>query len=394
MKRIPTFLKMVVLLVVVLGGRPVVAQTQVSGRRFLFIVETAKTMKEQFPAVVKSVGELLGSGLKGQLQPGDTIGLWTYDSEMRAGIFPMQLWQETNRTDIARAAGRFLNQQQLKDTANLAKVLPDTIRLLEKSEAITVLLYSDGLEPVQGTPFDDSINEAFKLYGNELRDEHVPFVTVLVGRGGKIVKCAMNSSLVVNIPKLPAPVETATSVPAVKTTLPPANPIPPLILDYSKSNLASAATSPATNPIVLAELEKAETAEVMPISPPPAAEAAPQLNTSPAPATVVGETVTSQPPVAIQPVKPTEPVAPVSLVNETGQITAATDTPPPAHLPKPVALPTRAAPETEQKNPSFLLVTSVGAALVMGFLAGMMIRRRRTAAHASIITQSFEKREK
>src|SRR5262245_19878674 len=49
-----------------------------SSNRWLFVVETSKSMQPRREAVSKVVQELLSSSMKGQIQPGDTNGVWTF----------------------------------------------------------------------------------------------------------------------------------------------------------------------------------------------------------------------------------------------------------------------------------------------------------------------------
>lgn len=242
MNRVSFLLKVVCLLATWLAGQQAPAQVPISSNRFLFIVETSRAMKKQLPGAVQSVQELLASGMNGQLQPGDTLGVWTFDNELHTGIFPMQIWTGNNRRYIADAVAGFLSQQKIQGRARLAAVYPAMLQLIEESEALTVLLYSEGSQPIKGTPFDDSINEAYKQHYRELIDARLPFVTVLVGRAGKIVKCTINSAVGVNVPELPlteeaiVPAKTATA-----SNQPPVRLAAPLIVDYSKSNVLVAA---------------------------------------------------------------------------------------------------------------------------------------------------------
>ena len=85
------------------------------------------------------------------------------------------------------------------------------------SDKITVILISDGSEPLAGTPFDVQIAEAFRLNAAEQRKQAMPFITVLRAAKGKFV------SLRVNTPPWPFelppyPGETVPVAPPVATT--------------------------------------------------------------------------------------------------------------------------------------------------------------------------------
>lgn len=253
MKRASSILKVVWLLAGWLVCQPAPGQVAISSNRFLFIVETSRAMKKQLPAAVLSVQELVTSGLNGQLQPGDTLGIWTFDSELHTGVFPMQIWTGSNRSYVADATAGFLSQQKPQGRARLAAVLPAMLRLIEESEVLTVLLYSEGSQPINGTPFDDFINETYKLHQGELVDARLPFATVLVGRAGKLVKCTVNSAVGVNVPEIPLSEKTAaapptetnavTTITAPATNQSPAKVAAPLVVNYSKSDSSIVVTN-------------------------------------------------------------------------------------------------------------------------------------------------------
>src|SRR5580765_6426328 len=60
--------------------------------RFLFMIETSRAMKSRSEGVNKVMEDLIGSGIGGQLRRGDSIAVWTYNSELYAGRFPLQQW--------------------------------------------------------------------------------------------------------------------------------------------------------------------------------------------------------------------------------------------------------------------------------------------------------------
>ena len=236
------------------AGAALAEQTRQS-HRYLFIVETSRAMKRPMPAAVASVQKLLASGLGKRLSPGDTIGLWTFDSELHAGLFPMQVWTEQTRETVGKLAVDFLKQQKLRGTARPDQFMPELARLIDASESLTVLIYSTGAQPIKGTPFDDSINKIFDLHHEELNDARVPFVTVLLCRKGQIVRCAMNSATDVDVPALPEERSPATGErPSIPTNAAMKKMISatavtktnaPLIVDYSQSNTLQIASGAA-----------------------------------------------------------------------------------------------------------------------------------------------------
>ena len=73
-----------------------------SSNRYLFIVDTSRAMKSRADGVVKTVQDLLTSGLGGQLRRGDSLGLWIFNDELYAGRFPLQEWSPDPAGDISK----------------------------------------------------------------------------------------------------------------------------------------------------------------------------------------------------------------------------------------------------------------------------------------------------
>ena len=223
-----------------------------SGNRYLLIVETAKPMKRELPAVQQCVRDLLASGMSGQLQPGDTLGLWTYNDELHAGDFPMQVWAPAAAAPMAKQLDDFLARQRCRGEARISWALAAMFQVVADSDQINVLIFSDGFEPMQGTPFDAVINQVFAQHREELRNVRIPFVTVLQARGGKIIHCTINSaSGPINIPALPKPAPVVAAPKPVAPAPAPApvliNTNPPLILDYSKPAANAVRAAPEKN---------------------------------------------------------------------------------------------------------------------------------------------------
>ena len=349
--------------------RPVPAQPPApSPNRVLFVVQTSWAMRQQLPAARACVRELLGSGLQGQLHAGDTIGLWTYDSELRAGNFQMQIWADEQRGNIVEATGYFLDRQKATGSARLELALPEVLRLVGESEVITVLLISDGRGTMRGTPFDDSINEVWRQHWNEMQAAHMPFVTVLAGRAGKIVNCNVNPATAVSVPVLPQGGE-AKPAPAPTPPAPAPLPVktnPPLIVDYSKSNLTTVANPTDGNP---------------PPSHPAVATLPPPHLTSSAPVIVTLEPKLTPPP----------------EVKGKGEIPATSpSTPPPGGLPKmsQAVMPApKVAVAPAQGRARWVAVFMGGAAL--GLVWWLFTRKRAgSRTGGSLITKSFDQNKR
>ncbi len=187
----------------------VLAQTNVVGsgseaNRYLLVVETSRAMQRRADGVMKAVQDLLVSGMKGQFRPGDTLGIWTFNEEVYTGRFPLQRWSAETQKPLARNALLFLQGQKYEKRARLDKVLPALDRLITKSAFITVILVSSGEEKIQGTPFDERINDSYKQWRDEQRKAGMPLVTVLRAKKGRITDYSVNAApFPVEMPPLP-----------------------------------------------------------------------------------------------------------------------------------------------------------------------------------------------
>ncbi len=316
----------------------VTATAQDDAKRFLLIVETTKSTKADLLAMRLCVSNLFATSFSGQMQLGDTLGVWTYNDLLHAGDFPMQVCGAEEGYKVLKRLDDFLKKQRFENDARFAQVLPQLAAVVGNSESLTVLLVSDGFEPMVGTPFDAAINKVYEAHRDELRTAHVPFVTVLQAREGRVEHCTINSAAgVISIPPLPPKSKPVVVVPPPAPPAPSTN--PPLIVDYSKSNT------------------------VAPVSSAPPKEV------------VKTETVT--------PPLPTNPVsAPANLVVTGADLKTAANT-----------APTQTKPSTEKKSDAPLLVLGGILILLLGILAGWFLVRVRTPQQSSI-TQSIERLKK
>ena len=180
---------MAVGLLLFLSAFGAVAQTNdepASASRYLIIVDTSSAMKRRADATRELLRDLLLNDLNGQLQSDDTIGLWTYDDELHAGEFPMQMWSPGRRYTVAADIESFLKDQRYRQkSTRFTPVLAQVELLVQDSDKLTVLLISDGDEDFTGTPFAKQIATAFQQGYEQQKTARQPFVTVLRTRQGR-----------------------------------------------------------------------------------------------------------------------------------------------------------------------------------------------------------------
>jgi hypothetical protein len=413
--------------------------TNVSGGRYLIIVETSLSMNRCAANAQKVVGDLLVSGLNGQLRPGDTIGLWTFSEDLNAGSFPLQLWTPQTRQRIAVGVVEFLRRQPYEKPAQLEKALVPMMRVVKDSDKITVLLISNGDDKVSGTPFDSEINESYKLNSSEQRKLRQPFVTVLRARKGEFI--GWNVSMPpwpVEFPEFPPEprvVKSPVSQEKPKSEEPkpePTKPTVPSLIVIGKKPEPPASSPTNATPTEAAKAETIpETTQMQPAESPsttitsitqqvavvPGAPA--KSETVPLPNK---ETTSSPAPVTVVPDKPKVQVAPESSPEATGSVAStnvatiirpiaptpaqpapATSSPiaaakseltPPAPAPTPVVQTAVATPSETIFNRTGILIAGMVLLLVALGLVYALIRRSRTPAQVSLITHSMDRDKK
>jgi hypothetical protein len=167
------------MLIVGLLASGATAQTNVtsskSANRWLFVVETSRSTERQADALRTLVPSLVFSGMDGQLRKGDTIGLWTFNSELHDGELPLQQWTPETRRAVAQRMGSFLETRKFERTSRLEPVLTSLEGVIRNSEFITVVLITSGQQKVEGTPFDEQINSSYDQWRRQQERARLPF---------------------------------------------------------------------------------------------------------------------------------------------------------------------------------------------------------------------------
>jgi hypothetical protein len=172
--------------------------------RYLLIFDTSSAMKARVPATQNAVERLFLSMMNGQLQPGDTVGVWAFDRKLRAGDFPLQHWMPQNAATIASSITNFVKRQRYSRSARFDVVVPEINNLVQNSQRLTVLIFCAGEGEIKGTPFDNAINSILKQNESALRKTDQTFIVVLRTQLGQYVGYTVNSSAIgVNFPTFP-----------------------------------------------------------------------------------------------------------------------------------------------------------------------------------------------
>jgi hypothetical protein len=257
--------------------------------RFLLVFDTSSAMKEREPATQYAIERLFFAVMNGQLHPGDTIGVWTFDRKLRTGEFPLRHWQPQDAATTASDITNFVGQQHYSRSTRFDAVVPEVNRLVQDSERLTVLIFCDGDGEIKGTPFDQPINNAFRQYERELSKADQVFIVVLRSQFGRYTGYSVNSSTVgVNFPAfppLPAP-PPKTNPPSVQVAPnpPPVVQMPPLVIIGTNVGTNLLLSTPPSTEISNRPPVKVET------NPPPAVTVSTNATNAVPPPAVNGQT--------------------------------------------------------------------------------------------------------
>ncbi len=358
------------LLLGMLGAQNLFSQTPPAAarppNRWLLIMETSRAMQPRAETIAQIAGNLVLAGMSGQMRPGDTLGLWTFNSDLHTGTFPLQTVTADNTKTIAERVALFVAQQKFEGRPGRDKVFPLMNTVISNSEFITVIFISGGGETFSGTPFDKAINAIHQQWQSRQDKARQPFLTMLRAQHGRITDFEVGRPPgPLNLPPLPPelllpdPV-VEKSTPAKPVEAVPAPVVPNLIVHGRKPEPAAAT---GTNPMP-AVVEKTTPPTTPPVPAIPTNSVV-QTKTSVAP---TAASVPASRPVTIL---PTIPV----------QARAATNVPPELVATVPAV-----------KNNFWQI-----GVVVVGALAGLvfvLMRRSRSQPRVSLITRSLDRDKK
>lgn len=314
--------------------------------RWLLVVDVSSPMKNRADAVRESVQSLLKSGMHGELVDGAELGVWTFNDSLHSGDFPLVTWTPDARDTIATQVDEFLAERRYRQQTDFSLVAPHLVEVMANSRRLTVILYSDGDEAIVGTPFDRAIQAYFAEHREMLKEEQIPFVTVLRGYKGRLVGHSKSyPPWPVELPEFPAEPEPApTTSSSAQTTA-------------NQPDLSRTLVTKKSGPIVFAE-----------------------------PLVVTGNTRRAKAPAPVTP--PTDPSLTAAGQTNDAAPPASTDGSPNRQAASPSdVVPTES---TSKDQPSRVWVG--GIALVAGLGIGYMIGRARARPRRSLITESMDRK--
>lgn len=352
-------------------------EPQIADNRFLFIFDTSADMKKRLQAVQAEVNQLMSTSLGGQLRPGDSVGVWTFDQDLRTGQFPLQRWRPDDAVTIASGINKFVGNQHYANSTRFNALQPQLNQVIHDSGRLTVLIFCDGEDEINWTPYDARINQVFQRRVAEQKRTRQPFVLVFRTQLGQYVGCTMNFPPgMVSIPEFPpppappAPVNTPPPVPPPAPVVKPPPIGPPLIIIGTKVETNwPPAPAPATPTNVVPTTPTNPVASNSPVAPPLPTNPAPPIQTNAVPAPQSSSFAPTNPaPVMPTQLVPTPPSNPMTSTNPT-------------------------APPPENSGPDHKTALAIGGVMLIaaGGLAALAVFRSRRPGRGSLITRSMRK---
>jgi hypothetical protein len=330
-----------------------------SHNRFLFIVDMSSGMKRHATDTLETVDKILRSSASGQLHPGDTIGVWTFNESLHTGILPLQTWEALDIDEIALRTTSFLHEQKYEKKSVLSSALGSMLEIIKRSDIITVFIISDGSGKMAGTPFDEQLNALYARDVADMKRDPHPIVTVLQAQSGEIIKYTENAlPWPVVIPELPIPIKNETKAVAVK----PAVVAPPVAPTAPQPALTVTNTPPLTveQQTQLIENQRAAALQQSGAPAPKAMLPQPKFPPPTASAVVAAAVVAGQNSSPQQPVTPAVPATPPAQIANIKPMGTLPDPNQPAPAPR-VAATNRPAPIVAAPKPAQAAQTNAPA---------------------------------
>ena len=254
---------------------------------FLFIVDTSQSMSRKKETAVKLMRDVITSGFNSQIEPGDSIDIWTYDSQNHISSFPPLIWEEAEVQRIATTAALFIEDIKFKGRSSFNPVAADLESLVPHSKNLLTFIITDADPAVARIPLDLEINEAIAADKTLSRSRN-PLLISLAATNGHFHQWAVDNGegrlFLATLPVRPKPEPKIAKVdPQNNAELKPKNetaPEPPVVINYppgtritplafSKNEPKPVAPVLTEDPLVLETIELDNTPDESPANPVP-----------------------------------------------------------------------------------------------------------------------------
>jgi hypothetical protein len=366
-----------------------------SSNRWLFVYNTSSAMHDRVRGMESITYDLLTTAMHGNLKAGDTIGIWTFNNKLSADEAPLQDWSPAASQSILQNTMQFLDKHHYEKSAVFDDVLANMLRVVKNSDVITIILISDGADPIIGTPFDARISAFYKTNYQTQKKAKMPVVTLFRGEKGVITTNTLAvPQWPLEIPAVPPPPVVVKAAVPKPAPVAPSKPVPSLVIIGKK---AETTFNPPTDlpdhvdQVTLPPVVEQPPVAAKPEVPPPTPEPVPALKVEEKPAPVVAPVVTAPiplPAVVVAPPKPVEPTPVVAAAAPAVAEPPPTVTAPVAPVPVQTVAPVPGINLFSVRNIAIFSIAFT--VLVCGYLV-LAARNARNASQASLITRSLDR---
>ncbi|MBN2506419.1 MAG: hypothetical protein JXQ71_06975 [Verrucomicrobia bacterium] len=169
-----------------------VAPPAQEGNRFLFVIETSSAARTLARPGRQAVFDMISTGFYRQMKSGDTYGLWTFSDQPHTGIYPMRQWRPAQAMELASHAAKFLGGRRYRGQAQVAPLMQKVTSVIAAVKEVTVLIVSDSVTQISGTPFDVELQLAYAYWAAQQRKAQQPWITALIAQQGNIVSASVH----------------------------------------------------------------------------------------------------------------------------------------------------------------------------------------------------------
>ncbi len=301
-KGMACLLAMVCLMSLAAGtNQPAQSGPHMQSERWLLIFDTSSAMKKRLPLLRAEIIQIFATNMSERLHSGDSLAIWTFNTEVHAGQYPLITWDPEAAMTVATNVMKFVEKQDFKGKTQFEVLQPLLSQVIHSSQRLTVLIFTDGEGTIVGTPYDDGINANLKGGASERKKHREPVVVTMRTQEGRFIGATVNyPPTPLNLQVFPPLPETVkeTKAAAVQTNVPPPPRVvelPPLIIvgkppapNTNKSPMANTITNASAGEVVTNEVANVPTEEETHSNPPSVNEVA-ESNSVPEPAADTNE---------------------------------------------------------------------------------------------------------
>jgi hypothetical protein len=154
--------------------------------KFLFLVDTSSTMNRYDHSGRQTVFDLIFTGIGKQMQSGDTFGLWTFNEQVSAGTFPMQIWDADQNLELATRTGVFLKNQHYTGKPHAEKAIETALALVKTVKDVNVFVITSGDSSLGTSDLEKTIKDLYQQKAVGARKKNLPIVLAFSTWKGEI----------------------------------------------------------------------------------------------------------------------------------------------------------------------------------------------------------------